>query len=334
MARIREGTQRPPTHSAREVFQIISARAPKEAIERLGGKIGDSEEDDNAAAFNVIRLRELRFRTVNDVEYAEMLFEHVNDSERSFPVVRTDNFEGREIAGEEIERGASTAHVVVRLPPIDAYDDGEYRCTIEVVAPITRAQIEYFFSRQMRRHCTDQEWDYSEVITKRGSKPRKKSYRYWVKIHLNADVGRSLISAGSGGKTLTSMLFTKRKVRRGIGQATEVVHEDVIADVNIKISARQGPSDAQQQRIWYTQIRRWYEDRGFNCRLFFRGPSGTALSGGVDHAVAGAADLIMCPREQIILSEAPKRWRASIDEEVVAGMRKLLDRDDLWAHGS
>jgi hypothetical protein len=97
-------------------------RARKVAIEFEGLKEEDHLDEDKrlaaGAGYNFLRLRQTKWEGAADsTRYVALLFEHINQDLRSFPVVHTTTFQGREIEGEAEERGATAAHAVVRLPP-------------------------------------------------------------------------------------------------------------------------------------------------------------------------------------------------------------------------
>ncbi len=234
-----------PTHSAQELLQILEKRrAKKLAVEFFGAEDDDDERKRimKGAGHSLIRLRQLKFENQGKRSYAVLLMEYVDESQRTFPVVHTQTFDGREIAGEEQERGAMTAHVVVRLPEKGAYDDGTYRCAIEAVHGITRRDVESFIDRQLRR---EGEWTFSVTVPKKKAKGNEtKTYLYHPRLEFFADVGRALQTL-TEGRILSQMVFTKRSQRQQIGQPTDVIHEDVLADVEYRISARQAELDPE-----------------------------------------------------------------------------------------
>jgi hypothetical protein len=168
------------------------------------------------------------------------LFEFVDASKRSFSVVDMGKLTGREISGESEERGSLSAHVVVRLP-IKQYDDGSYRCAIEVTPHITRSAIEQFLCRQLRRQASADELTFTAEVSDKKGGVIEKRYRYNPRLELFADIGRKLDFALSGGRELTHMTFTKRSEKKSIGKPTAVDHRDIVADVEFKVAAKQGP---------------------------------------------------------------------------------------------
>jgi hypothetical protein len=329
--------ERPPTHSAAELLEIMRGRVlQKIAIEHLGMRIGDDDALPAAVAgLSFMRLREIKFEQIESFKYVTLLIEYVNSGDKTFPVVHIETFEGREIQGAAQERGASTAHVVARLPADGDFDDGAYRCAIEVQHPITRSQIEHFLAYQLRRHCDEQEWLFPVNAKKkrRDGKVVTTEHRYRAKFRLLADVGRKLNVAGGSGRNLSHMVFSKRATRQAIGKQVDVINEEIVADVELRVHAKQGPEDPAERLNWAARVRKHYEERGYDCRLYFRNAGGQALSGAVDQAIESAADLLMCPRETIYLTSSPKRWHATIHAEVVEKLRDILDQDELWERG-
>jgi hypothetical protein len=171
-----------------------------------------------------------------------MLFEFIDDSQKSFPFVDLETFAGREISGKALERGASCAHVVIRLPSDGDFDDGNSRCAFEMVSPTTRMAVERFLNRQIRR---DGEWEFSVTsVDKKSKRPMTKDYRYHGKFDLVADLSRKLAHGAADGKSLSQIVFTKRSERQSVGQQTEVRHEEVIADIEVTHLWQTGTSGA------------------------------------------------------------------------------------------
>jgi hypothetical protein len=175
-----------PTHAAAELFEIIDKRRKqKVGIEFEGlGKGEDHIDDDvrmvHGKGYNFLRLRQMKWEgRADDTRYVTFLFEHINQDLRRFPVVHTTTFEGREIEGDAEERGATAAHIVVRLPPESELNLGNYRCAIEVVPPITRTSVEWFLSRQLRREVEQAGgWTFVVTETARGKRPTTKEFKY------------------------------------------------------------------------------------------------------------------------------------------------------------
>jgi hypothetical protein len=327
----------PPIHGATELLEIIGRRKVQNwTIEFEGMEERDSGVDDAARiaagkGLNCLRLREIKWEgTPDEDRVVTLFFEYIDQSVRTFPVVHTTTYGGREIAGEDEERGATAAHVVILLPPESALNIGRYRCAIETVSPITRTAIENFLCRQIRRHVAQAGgWTFPVVEVRRRNRPVTKEYQYTPRLELVADAGRALTG---DGRVLTAMTFTKRKERLAIGQPAELIREDVIGDVQHKINAQQqGPSDPEERQTWALALRKLYEERGFKTRLYFRhAVSGAIVSGEVHPAVASATDLIMCPTEIISFTKPLRPWRPDIDPETVEKMKDILNTDSLW----
>lgn len=322
-----------PTHGLRELLGLIEQRRRAgEEVEYLGAEDSDDEQDRRArgAGHNFIRLRAFKLvKNADGSEDAAMLLEHLNENDRAFPVVNRKTLGGREIAGEPEERGAASAHMVVRIPRADAADHGSYRCVIESQSPISRSMIESYLCKQLRRHVKAAGgWTFEVAESERGKKAKKKVYKYHPRLELFADFGRQ--QKVTGDRVLSHMVFTKRAEKQNLGRGADVVHQDVVADVKLRISAKQGPDEKGKLATWATGIRAWYENRGYKAKLYFRHPDGALLGGDMHEAVAHAADLFMCSREPISLSSAPKRWRETIHAETVEKMQELLSKDALW----
>jgi hypothetical protein len=277
-------------------------------------------------------LREIDIATRGSWRYATLLFEFVDDSKHSFSVVHTKKLEGRHISGVDDERGSISAHVVIRLP-IKQYDDGTYRCAIEAAHSITRSQIERFLCGQLHRWSTRDRLTFEvNQVDKRG-RSIVKAYRYNPRLELFSDFGRSLSLAGDGGRELAHMIFTKRAEKRSIGRGTHATHKDVFADVELKVSARQGPQDPKERFQWLKDVRAAFEASGHETRLYYRHLNGGVISGSVHQALAGPADLMMCQKEVLTLSHPPADWYPKIDSEIADQMATFLDKDELWERG-
>jgi len=326
----------PPTIPALDLFRLLERRRTKRvAIEfyRADDDVDDAERIVLGRGHDFIRLRHLRIEE-DGAEFCDviLLIEFVDWSRRSFPVVDTNTYDGREIEGEESERGGTTAHVVARLPKEGRLDLGSYRCAIEVVHPISRADIQYLLCRQLRRHSKAEEWAFPvTVVDRKSGRETTKEYRYTPLLEFMSDVGRRL-NVATEERELSLMVFTKRHERHSTAQPSAIVHEDFLADVEYRVGANQAPADPEEKKSWLEGIKSDFELRGFKTRLFYKHPNGAVISGEVHQAVAGAADLLMCPREHISLARLPKTWVSTINSEVVTKMRALLDRDELWEH--
>lgn len=126
------------------------------------------------------------------------------------------------------------------------------------------------------------------------------------------------------------MIFVKRAEKKTIAQPTDVKQIQFYADVEQKISAKDGPSDLDEKKSWLESIRKYYGELGYETRLYYKSTSGSSLSGSVHGMIAEAADLLMCPKETIQLADKPSRWRKSISGEIASEMKSLLDKDSLW----
>ncbi|GGC90123.1 hypothetical protein [Chelatococcus reniformis] len=325
--------QIPPTLAGRELIQILQHRREANvAIEFLGAT--DDEDEAvrlrNGAGHSFIRLSQIRVSLAGDYAYATLLFEHVDDTVRSFPVVNTMTYAGREIGGDPSEWGSTAAHMVVRFP-VESYDDGNYRCAVEPHSPITRSLMQTFLSRQLRRYASSVELSFDATVQgKRDRRPKQVPYRFHPKLELWADVGRGMNLVGGKGTVLSHMLFTKRSEVQSIHHGTTLSHEEVVADVDIKVSAKQGPEDADARRSWLADVRKFFEQKGYKAKLYYRHAGGGTLSGGLHHSIEGAADIFMCPKELIALTLPPKRWQPDINDEIASKMKDLVDKDQLW----
>lgn len=324
---------KPPIHGAAELFELIDGRRKAGlAIEFLGLKDRDDDEKTRLTegkGHDYVALRDFGIEQRPAASYAKLLVEFVDQSAKAFPVVDTSTFAGRELSGEESERGATAAHVVVRLPGKNDYDDGSYRCAVESIHHLNRTDIERFLCRQLRRSYAGQTFGVT-TIAKKGKKPISKEYSYWPRLELFADVSRKINFSVDGGKYLSHMVFTKRSEKKSIGKPTSVKHEDVIADVEYKVPAKQGPEDPKELLQWVTSVRDYFETNGYESKLYYRGLGGATVSGSVHKALAGASDLLMCPREVVVLNGPPKQWQVKLNSEITDQMISLLENDGLW----
>jgi hypothetical protein len=326
----------PPPEPAYELMRILEQRhKAKVAVEFFGAE--DSADDAErlllGASHNRIRLKSISIATQGDYRYATLLLEHLDMDAKQFPVVDAATYQGREIEGEENERGATTTHVVFRVPGEGGYDDSKYRCAIEATGNITRYEIGSFINRQLKRHAKQNGWTFGVEKTDKKGKKIKTHYKYWPKIDLLADVGRALKGLGVGGSEVSSMVFTKRHEKRSTGDKTSVKHENFLADVTFRVTASQGPDDPIKRKAWLTTIKDHFALLGYETRLYFKHSSSKIVTGGEVHkSIEGALDLVMCPKEPILLKSAPKDWLPKIDSHISSEMRKLLDRDELWEH--
>jgi hypothetical protein len=321
---------KPETHGLEELLDILNSRRSKgHAIEYLGGL--DDDDDDkrkkNGSGYDFVRLRQYRIDEIDGQRYAIMLVEFVDQNSRSFPVVDVESFKGRELSGENEERGATSAHIVARLPDPDGYDDGSYRCIVEYAPPITRAMVERFLSRQLRRAASAGDWNFSVFVPGKKGAQKEKKYKYHPKLQLLSDFGRKLNA--TKGRTLTHVVFTKRQTKQSAGKPTDVEHRDFVADVEFRVSAKQAPEDPAEKQGLFSSVRQHYETLGFETRYYFRNAGGGTVSGELNKAVERAADIMMCQREMITMGSPRKTWVSTIDKKLVESMRDLLDKDEL-----
>lgn len=321
---------KPPLISGRDLFDVIQKRQRKGfAVEYLGA---DDDRDDavrlkKGAGHDCFRLSHVRADTDGNSRFVVMLFEFIDDSQTSFPLVDLETFAGRELSGKALERGASSAHVVVRLPAQDEFDDGNYRCAFESVQPITRKAVERFLNRQIRR---DGSMAFSVTsIDKKSQRSVSKDYSYHGKFDLVSDLGRAL-AHGAGEKILSQVVFTRRSERVAIGQPTEVNHEEVLADMEVRISGKQAPAEPEERLGWITRLRKKWEDQGYQTKLYFRNAGGGVMGGDIHRDVENATDLMLCPKEFVTLSKPPKRWTERFNTEMVNKLKDILRKEELW----
>lgn len=324
----------PPIHGARELLDVLDARRKLGmAIEHLGLTDLELEDPEKRATADKVRLKEFAMADSIGATYVNMLIEFVDQTVTGMTVVHLDTFNGRELIGEQQERGAFTAHVVVKLPAVGDKDDASYRCVIEGGTSVTRRDIETLLCRQLRREARQGEWVFPGLKKKSPKGQAEKDYRYTPRLELLADIGRKVSPLTAGGRPLAYMLFTKRAERQTIGKETSIVDREFNADVEYKVSASQGPDDPAEKATWLSGIRSAYAARGYTTRMFYRQVNGGVMAGQLLKAIDGAADLFMCPREVIQLASAPKSWVPHIRQDVVEQMRILLDKDALWERG-
>ncbi|MGD0635154.1 MAG: hypothetical protein ABSA13_12900 [Beijerinckiaceae bacterium] len=322
-----------PTHGAYDLFKVLDQRRKRDvAIEFFGA---DDNKDDairlaKGAGKSYIKLTDIQIREDAVCRYIICLIEYVNADERSMPVVDMKTFSGRELTGTDDERGAYTCHFIVKTPLDGAYDDANYRCALEVNY-ISRRSIEHLLCRQLRRVAIDEEWAFPVwKTTKKGQVQESKKYH--AKLELASDVGRSFDMATGHGAELSQIVFTKRHEKQNTGTQTDMIQTEFFANVSVRVSAKQGPTDPQEKVSWFRDLRQWYVQKGYEARTYFRHAKGGLVSGEMTDAIASATDLVMCPKEYIVLSTEPKRWCKTIDNEIVSKMQSLLNNDGLWEH--
>ncbi len=326
----------PPVHGARELFAIIEARFKQGFAIEFVGAGGSSDNDDDkirieaGRGYNFIRVKSSNIFSSEEFDYIVILAEFVNQAVRDFPVVDTVTYEGREISGDAEERGAFAAHVLVRIPTAKSYDDASYRCAIEHVASINRRDVEALFSRQIRRQSKTEEWRFSVKKKGRKGKNIEQAYKYHPRLDLVSDVGRSLLT-GFDEKSISKIVFTNRNEKLNLGQKTDIEYRDVVGNIDISVNASQGPDDEAEKQTWFQGLKRIYELRGYESKIYFRHVKGRTMSGDVHAAIAEATDLVMCPREIVKLQGRPRVWRNAIEDDTVAAMKNVVDNDALWA---
>ena len=327
----------PPTHSAHELVDVLRGRFMNHfTIEFLGvaaSKLKDETDEVQRIASNrgksCIRLSDIRILETESFKYVTMLFKYINAAAKGFSVENIIDFEGREVEGTDQERGVIAAHVSIRLPLNESQLDlGSYRCTLDAASPLTRSAIENFLCRQLRRHA---DWEFS-VVSQGGrrKRPITKTLKYTPRLELHTDVGQQMTAGVPAGGELSSMVFTKRSERQTLAPAAEVRHEDILANIEIKISARQAPVDPVERANWIEWIRQHYTSAGFESKLYYRHLNGEVVGGEVHHAVEGAADIFICPKEYLDVSVPFKSYKSQVNEEIAQGMKNILDEDRLW----
>lgn len=321
-----------PAERGIDLLKVLEARRTKKwAVEYFGADEEDDEEKriEAGKGHDYIRLCHLRFEETKDYDYVTGLVEFMDASISKFAVVDYETFKGHEISGEKSsERGATAAHIVVRLPKDHLHDSGEYRCAVEAVHGITRSDIEVLFCRQLRRDADYLGLTFTAEVRK-GLKVEKRDYRYTPRLELVADVGRSLATI-SGSGDLYGMIFTKRRDKQSTAGPVAAAHEDFVADVRIYVGANQGPPNPQDRLNWAERIQNDFSLRGFDTKILFRHANGGVVSGDVHKSVNAAADLLMCQREHISLEKQPKSWVSTIQSEIADKMRAIVDEDALW----
>lgn len=322
----------PPTHGAEELFDIINgARKTNSAIEYEGLETKDTEEARHLAGKSLpfVRLSDFRLITRDSNRYAALLIEHGDNTSRALQLINSETFEGRQISGEENEFGASSAHLLVKLPAPDEYEEAIYRTAIEAVAPITRRQIAWFLSAQVRRYAKAQDFHFSVEDPEPGARGRTKRYLYHPKIELVSDIGRQ-INFAVGGQAVSSIVFAKRGSLKEVSGETTIEYREVQANAEFRISANEGPPDPFERRTWLQNLIRDWKNRGFKSRLYFKALGGKEMVGTVHRDLDGAADLLLCHKERIVFPDHPPRWRPHLCEETVRQLIELVDKDELW----
>jgi hypothetical protein len=318
-----------PVHGVEELLQILEKRMNAGiALELIGSRL----QTGTTGAREFIRIAKIKRSVDGNWGFATFLLEHVDEYATSFPVVNTKTYAGREIAADPDERGATAAHFVVRYPINGKYDDGSYRCALEHVSPISRSMLGTLLARQLFNHCKEADWKFP-ILMQEGKRTVQKLYAYHAKLELAADIGRSL-SAAMGKRPLSSLVFVKRSEKQEIGGPATVKTEEVLGDVEIRVAASQGPPDPDEKQGWIGRLVEHFRNLGFETKMYFKNVNGGQVGGDVHGDIAGAIDLVMCPKEIILLTEAPKKWRREIEPSIEAEIRAILENDALWRQDS
>lgn len=185
-------------------------------------------------------------------------------------------------------------------------------------------------ARQLKTHCKQADWSFS-VNARDGKRIIARAYKYHVKMELVADVSLSL-TAATGRRPLSSLVFTKRAEKQEIGGEKTVHMDDVFGYIEIRVNAAQGPSDSKEQQSWVGWIVDHYQKLGFDTKMYFKSGGGSQVAGEVHGEVAGAIDLVLCPKETILLSDAPRKWHSTVQASVQAQLCGILENDALWRH--
>lgn len=328
------GDLKAPVHSAEELFGFIVKRCDEKVAVEFTGGLDDPDDQvriANGKGQSLVNARAHAIRKHDSYTYLVLLLEYADKDERLFPVLDTSTLLGRELSGKHNERGASQAHLVVRLPPTGAKDIGKYRCILELARGLNRHTVETFLSRQVRRHViTDGSFRFEHLTKDKDGKTVEKTYAYTPKLELLADVGRKLNVSKSSGAEISRMEFVKRSEKLSAGVPTDVISENILGDVKITISAGQ-LSNVHSISDAFKALRKSYEQRGYKTKLYFRHPKTKGEFGGsIEQKVASAADLLLCQREVISLPSEPPAWLGSIYTPTVDAMIQLLGDDKLW----
>ncbi len=325
--------QTAPPHGGEELLDIIANQHKLGfAFEAFGP--GDTDDEGErlqiAGDHDHIGLRDFRKEITPDAVFYTLLIEYVNASQKSFPVVNRATRVGRELAGDEDERGVAAIHVVVKLPASGFPDDGDYRCAIEYSPNVRRLDVEKLLCRQLKRVAARDNWIFQVGrIGSRGRPVKADEFKYRARLELAADVGRAMGFSGAK-RQLAQIVFTKKLSKQEIHGPTHVKFDTVLADLEVKVSGKQAPEDEDEKRTWLSSLRQHYENIGYSTRLMFRYAGGGTMSGEVDKAVAGAVDLIMCPKEYVSLEAERPKWCSQIDMPFADKLKALLSDDSLW----
>lgn len=324
----------PPTHGFEELFEYVKSRTDKGvAIEFLTD--ADSDDLDDAGRIDLgkknkldfVRLKFAGLMTHESRRYAVLLIHHVDQKNRSFPVVNLDTYEGREITAAENERGVSSAHVVVSLPVDNEVDDASYRCVVEFTPGITRRSVEFLINRQIRRAAS---WEFSvEQVGRRGTPVKPKIYKYKPKIRLASDIYQNLLTGDKIG-LFSSAVFTKRSTKENTAKEIDLLQEDIVADIQLRISGNQAPTDPTKRKSWLKELVNFYDGLGYKSKLYYRHLNGSKYRGTHSTEADGAADRLLCNTASYELTTERPKWDNTVHQPAVDELVKILRRDELW----
>ena len=126
------------------------------------------------------------------------------------------------------------------------------------------------------------------------------------------------------------MIFTKREERQAIGKPQEIRHTDVIANVQIRIAANQGPKDPEEKRGWCENIREFFTNDGYEARLYYRHAGGHVTGGEVHQDIDSASDLLLCSKALLPVGQGTRPFESKVDGMMAISLRNILDQDELW----
>ncbi len=275
-----------------------------------------------------MRLSDFQLINRESRQYAALLIEHGDNATRALHLINSETFEGREISGDEHEYGATSAHVLVKLPTPGEYEEAIYRTAIEAVAPITRRQLAWFLSAQVRRYARAQDFSFSVEDPEPGARGKTKKYLYHPKIELVSDIGRQ-INLAVGGQAVSSIVFAKRGSLKEVSGETTIEYRKSRRTPSF-VSTRTKPSGPRRAENMASKPDKGLEKQGVQIRLYFKGLGGKEMVGTVHRDLEGAADLLLCHKERIVFPDHPPKWRPRLCEDTVRQLIELVDRDELW----
>lgn len=321
----------PDRHSGAELLDVIWRRfRDGVAMEMFNGPLDGTEEQTKDAS-DILFVRDMKFLERRSATFVAILLDHLDKEAKAFPVVSRATLAGRSLTGSADEVGSSQRHVIIRLPSTGTFDDGVYRCVIEPVPPVSRKLIETFLYRQLKKHYGEKGIEFEvQRIGRRGRPVKSLRYKYHPKLELRADVARSLGGYDLvGGPEPTRFEFTKRKEERLTGTAVHVIERDFVSDIQVKVSAKEAPTDPEERRRFFGELRRMYEEAGYTTKVYFRHLRSNNLRGAIKEDQERAADLILCPRQSIFVKRRPE-WRKTVNEEIADQAVALLEEDAVW----